>query len=201
MTDEQKALSTFGKWDLAHKNALSEVQRALQGAPELAALTAYLMETDANPYGFMPKGWEGAAQTSTGFAAFLGVLHHALYDDGDISFPIVNGGPRIAFVWQREHNYAELVLSDTEKSFRREHGSTYEITFAAGALDFIERHRKHHSKEVREWFIEDAARHSVGFAVSVYQKYANFSWGWEEDPDVLQEIEARRGELKRLGVL
>ncbi len=147
MTDENRSPSTYEKWDLAHKNALSKVQRALTGPSELAALTAYLMETDANPWGFMPRGWEGSAETSTGFASFLGVLRHALYDDGDLSFPIVNGEPRIAFVCKHEDSYEDLVLSDTEKTFRTEHGRTYEITFATGALDFIERHRKYHSKE------------------------------------------------------
>lgn len=143
-----------------HQEALAAIEQfRTHSEPEMRAITEYLLETDANPYSFLPNGWGSALDTSTSFDRFLSVIHHALYDDGDISFPIVNGAPRMAFVWRNEDNYANYVLSDTEKNLQEMYGTEYKIEQCQGVMDWIARHREYQRRMIRraveEEFYED----------------------------------------------
>lgn len=160
--------------------------------PEMRALVDLLLETEANPYGFLPEAWASCTESSSGMYGLLNNIHHSLYDDGDISFPIVNGEPRIAFVWKGEDNYANYVLSETEKYCRDQRGSEYDIEFCADALDFIARHKEYHRKDIQRCFILDAAMRGISFAVEHYSKYANFDPDWEFDDAIMDKIMKRR---------
>ena len=160
--------------------------------PEMRALTELLLETEANPWGFLPEAWASCTESSSGMYGLLNNIHHALYDDGDISFPVVNGQPRISFVWQHEDNYANYVLSETEKHCRDQYGSEYDIEFCKDALDFVARHKEYHRKDIQKCFIVDAAMLGLTFAVDHYSKYANFDSDWEFDDAIMDQIIKRR---------
>ena len=160
--------------------------------PEMRALTELLLETEANPWCYLPEYWAGCTESSSGMYALLNNIHHALYDDGDISFPIVNGRPQIVFVWKNEKNYADYVLSETQKQFRDERGVEYEIEFCKDALDFVARHKEFHRTDIQRCFILDAAMHGITFAVNHYCEYANFDSDWEFDDIIIDKIMKRR---------
>lgn len=176
-----------------HQEALASIESYRNSDyPDMRAITEYLLETDANPYGFLPHHWAGAMETSTGFNSLLNMIHHALYDDGDISFYKINGEPRIAFVWRHEENYADYVLSEQEKDMRTRWGSEYTVEQCKDVMDWIAQHKEYHRKDIRCWYIQDAARQGWEFATERYSRYANFDPDWEFDDAVVAEVEKIR---------
>jgi len=86
--DIQEIAST---WREANEEAIRTVTRLVYGTGEdyekafqLLALT--ITTTDVNPWSFMPRGWEGAKESAQTYESFLHMLHHAMCDDGDVSF-------------------------------------------------------------------------------------------------------------------
>jgi hypothetical protein len=98
-------------------------------------------------------------------------IHHALVDDGDICFPVVNGEPHIAFIWKGEKDIEKYILSESDKlrmdtynftmkSFGKEE-EKLEITFLKDVYEFTEAFDKHEAedkircekidKEMEEW--------------------------------------------------
>jgi hypothetical protein len=177
-----------------HQEALALIEQCRHNAdePEMRAITEHLLDTDANPYSFLPEGWAGHMETSTGFASLLRTIHHAIYDDGDISFPIVNSEPRIAFVWRHEENYTDYVLSEQEKDLRKRWNSEYKVEQCKDVMEFIKMHREYHRNDVQRCFIQDAARQGWEFAVEHYSRYAKFDPDWEFDEEVVSKVEKIR---------
>ncbi len=185
-----------------HQNALKEIQDFLNDeCPEMRAITKLLLETDVNPYGFLPKEFASGFNTSSGVASLLHVIHHALVDDGEISFPVVNGEPRIIFISRWEDNYEEYVLNETEKHFKRERGNTYIIERCGDVFDFIEKFEEYNSNEVKRWFITESARFGINVAVELYSRYAKFDPEWEFDEEVLKKIEELSQKYIKAGIL
>lgn len=172
-----------------HQKALKQIQGFLNGEEEMRAITKLLLETDANQYAFLPENFANVFETSSGFASLLHMIHHALVDDGDISFPLVNGEPRIRFVSRWEDNYEQYALNETEKHFKLERGNTYTVEQCKDVFDFIEKFEEYHSNQVLLWFINDSSRFGIDFAVKHYSKYAKFNPDWEFDDKILEEIE------------
>ena len=173
-----------------HRDALASIENFRKSSePEMQAITEYLLETEANTYGFLPHKWAGHVETSTGFAILLSMIHHALYDDGDISFPVVNGEPRIAFVWRNEENYADHVLSEQEKDLRERWNSEYNVEQCKDVMEFIDMHKEYHRDDIQRCFIQDAARQGWEFAVEHYSRYAKFDPDWEFDKEVVAKVE------------
>lgn len=185
-----------------HQDSLKTIKSFLDDeSPEMRAITKLLCETDVNPYSFLPHEFANGFNTSSGFESLLHMIHHALVDDGEISFPVVNGEPRIIFVSAYEHNYEDYALNETEKYFKQKRGNTYNIEVCASVFDFIELFEDYNSVEVRRWFIADASRRGIDFAVEHYSCYARFNPAWEFDDTILAEIARKRNELRALGIV
>lgn len=185
------------KMEEVHRKALDSIDRCLKdhSKPELQVLAQFLLETEENPYGFLQEHWAPALSTSTGFDSLLCHIHHALYDDGEISFPIVNGRPRIAFVWKNEDNYADYVLSETERGMRDRHGSEYRIEHCNDVYDFINRFNEAYRKDIRNHYIQTAARFGFQMAEDQYSNYEHFDYDWQDNPDVIAQVNKIRAAL------
>ena len=184
-----------------HQTNLKEIQDCLNDeCEEMRAITNLLLETDANPYSFLPDEWAAVFDTSHGFAWLLRMIYHALVDDGEISFPIVNGEPRIRFVSRWEDNYEQYALSDAEKHFKRERGNTYNIEQCKDVFDFVDKFSTFNTNEVKRWFITESARFGIDFAVKHYSNYAKFNPDWEFDDQILEEIEEVRQRYFKAGL-
>lgn len=88
-----------------------------QDHPQMGGLVRWMMETETNPYGYLPSHYAGSLSSAEAFAGLLHMIQYSLYDDGDITFVTVNGEPRIVFAWKHEDNFRDLVLYDQEKEF------------------------------------------------------------------------------------
>lgn len=184
-----------------HQKSMKQIHDFLNDeCSEMKAITKLLLETDVNPYGFIHHELAKVFETSHGFASLLNMIYHALVDDGDISFPVVNGEPRIRFVSRWEDNYEQYALSETEKRFKLERGNTYTVEQCKDVFEFIEKFEEYHSNELLSWFISDSSMFGIDFAVKHYSKYAKFNPDWEFDDEILEEIESISQRYNRSGL-
>ncbi len=186
-------MKKFEEFEKAHQDAMRDIKEySTKSQSEMMAITNYLLKTEDNPYSFLPKGWEGSIATSTDFLSLLNVIHHALFDDGDISFPIVNGEPRIALVSRHTENYLDFILTDNEIKDLKSGKKQYTVKQCKDVLDFIEKHQEYFKNQVKNWFTNDAAREGLDFALEYYQKYSNFDQKWQFDQNIIQKIQSIR---------
>jgi hypothetical protein len=116
--------------------------------PEMRRLTRWLIDTDANPYGFLMWSNAAAFDNAQGFARLLDVIHHALVDDGEISFVAVQGRPMIVFANRDEIGNVELRMSvEIERDERLGVGVRIEILDGIEAFITRQERRDAHLEE------------------------------------------------------
>jgi hypothetical protein len=69
----------FARFEKAYNEALATINCFLSdnSTNDLRKLTAWLMETDANPYSFLPHEWAGSLGSAESFARLLYFIHLA----------------------------------------------------------------------------------------------------------------------------
>lgn len=177
----------MNRFEIFQKNyneAITNINRFLhipknQHDYSMVSLVKWMMETDANPYSYLPHNWAGSTNNAEMFSSLLHTIHHALYDDGDITFVTVNGEPRIVFVWKHEENFRNYVLSDTEKDIENRHGEEqYEIAVLdIEPGEFGPLYDRYQKEWLKECFITDAAR-DIEWAATAYRKYKCWDNDW-----------------------
>lgn len=183
-----KRFETFQK---RYDKAVAEIQGFLNDSRDpMSPLVHWMMETDVNPYGFLPENWAGHTESAESFSSLLRVISHALHDDGDMTFVSVNDSPRIVFEnrWDIAA-YRKLALSQTEQNAEERIGRvhyTVEILDIKPAefgslVDAYER------KQLRRYFMKDADMHGLEFAVKHYE--SNRFW----NPDWIEEFKQEFG--------
>lgn len=174
--------SKFEKFEASYKEAVTQIKQFLEETkhePSMRGLVKWMMETDANPYAYLPHAWAGSTGSAESFVSLLNHIHHAVYDDGDITFVTVNGEPRIVFVWRHQENFRDYVLSEQEKHMEKRFASEYEIKVLGIQPDeFGPLYDKHFTERLKDWFMNDAETHGVDFAVTHYRAYKQFDTSW-----------------------
>lgn len=95
--------------------------------PQMHELALWMLETEHNPYGYLDQSCAYYTRTAEGFETLLHLIHHALYDDGDITFITVNQEPRLVLTCKYEDNFNNLVLHQIERDMQERHGTKYEV--------------------------------------------------------------------------
>ncbi len=175
----------FQAFQKNYDNAIENIKSFLEPSkydPPMHELVKWMMETDANPYSYLPHHWAGCVASAEMFSSLLRNIHHALYDDGDIAFVTVNGEPRIVFVWKHEDNFHNYVLTDTEKDIVNRHGK---VSYTIEVLDikpseFGPLYDSWHQNWLKECFLGDAHR-DVEQAADHYRKYRLWDESWVEE--------------------
>lgn len=172
----------------AYKQAVVQIKKYLND-PVMYEVTNWLLTAETDLFSALPKGW-GNLYSAQDCETLLGTIHHALVDDGEISFPVVRGEPRIAFVsqWetnvdeyiltdaekefisQWETNVDEFILTDAEKEFKQRFGMSIEITFLNTIQEFISARTLWEANKEKQYFVADAARFGIEFAKKHYPK-------------------------------
>ena len=152
---------------------------------EMRELVNWLLTTDANPYAFLPEEWAHSLNAAESFADLLHYIHHAVYDDGDITFVTVNGEPRIVFANQYDDNFRDRALTNQEKEIEKRtiFGKlrTYEVSILnISPNEFGHLYDAFNLKDLQRCFSIDAGRLGVKFATDTYSKYACFTSDWIE---------------------
>jgi hypothetical protein len=179
-------MKKFQEFQKAHDDAIITINSFLQPSkyePDMSPLVKWMMETDANPYSYLPEGWANSLSTATGFAGLLHHISHALYDDGEITFVKVNGEPRITFVWRHEDNFRNYVLSEQEKQFEERFGDgdRYDIeVLDIKPAEFGPLYDAYQRDWIKQCFINDASR-GIEWAAECYRKYQCWDDAWIEE--------------------
>lgn len=169
--------------------------------PQINGLVQWMLETDANPYAYLPYAWASSLYTAESFADLLDYIHHAVYDDGGITFVTVNDEPRIVFAHQHEENFRDHVLNDHEKRIEKylifgEHPS-YDIrVLDIEPNEFGMLYDAFQSEEIKKCFINDAAHNGVEWAVNIYRKYHCWDENWITE--CREEIKAAKNILSNI---
>lgn len=175
-----------------YHTAIKRIQE-YESDPTMAAITKWILTTDENLFSVFPVGWN-ILYSAQDCELLLDTIHHALVDDGDISFPVVNGEPRIAFVSRWEDNIDAFILSDAEKEFARRFGREHEITFLDSIDDFIEQRIQYAANLIKKYFVQDAARFGIDFAKENYPTVTNEQIvEWQSEIDERIKLQQRMG--------
>ena len=127
MSTYQERLTVFRK---NFDKALEEIAYFLKPTsyePRMHELVKWMLETDANPYSYLPSDWGEALENAQLFVELLHLIHHALYDDGDICFVSVNGQPRIVFHDPHDIGIHRSALTEQERYALEQFGRRHEV--------------------------------------------------------------------------
>jgi hypothetical protein len=172
---EIQATNKFESFQLQYDTAIKTVQTMLSN-PDMKQITQFLLDTDVCPYDIFHEDFAKMMSYAEGFTGVLHLIHHALVDDGDICFPVVDGQPMIAFCDEQDF-VIETVLS---KAFRSCRGKQKEpiIVFIDTIDEFIREAKAFHKTTVKRQFMFDARRQGLDFAIECYNHYNDFSDDW-----------------------
>ncbi len=171
-------MTRFDEFKKNYEEAVEDIKQFLvHEDKEMNHLANWLYSTRHNPYGiFCNAEWASSMSSAEMFANLLSHIHHALLDDGDISFPVINGNPRIAFIHRHENNVAEYVLN---KSEQRRHDNI--ITWLDDAFQFTQAFDENEVTQLKKHFLNDVKRFGLEFASKHYQSKPGFSNVWIEE--------------------
>lgn len=145
---------------------------------EYKHLINWLVSFRWNPYVlFANQGWASSLNNAESFSGLLSAIHHAMVDDGDICFPVVNGSPRIAFVWKNEDNVEKYVCMEREK------GNANEISFLKDAYEFTAAYDEYQTNQLRKCVKSDLKRFDKEFVLKNYSYTVGFNKEWVDDPN------------------
>ncbi len=145
-------------WRQRFEAALERIERFRNDENnDMRLITRWLMETDANPYGFLQKSHARCLESAEDFAGLLHAIHHALVDDGEICFVAVNGRPMIAFANRDEIGCVEL-RSEVEQMAAEKRGIETTYDFIDGVAAFIDRHNRYEAHRAAHIALADLRR-------------------------------------------
>ena len=185
-------MSRIAAFKETHQKALEYIEQCkTSDREELRILTNWLLETDSNPYALFGDdgNWMGTAEN---FAGLLHTFNHALNDDGDLCFPVVNGEPRIRFVskWDALDHPKQYVLTSQERQmdepgtiyrqFREipDDQSIFEISVITDVKEFITVLEASQTADLRRYFMNDAEDFGLEFAAERYQGKRLYNPEW-----------------------
>jgi hypothetical protein len=167
-----------------YDEAIELINKFLQTSkyePQINGLVQWMLETDANPYSYLPHNWAGSTTSAEAFASLLRMISHAVYDDGDITFVKVDGEPRIVFASEHEDDFRDYVLSEQEKAIEAQWSGKYIIqVLDIKPNEFGAIYDSYYITQVKQWFMDDAETITLERAVEHYEKYKAFDPAWIE---------------------
>ncbi|MBY3155244.1 hypothetical protein HFO56_23255 [Rhizobium laguerreae] len=111
---------------------------------DMRLVTQWLLNTESNPYDFLMWSDARSFESAESFSGLLHMIHHALVDDGEITFVAVNGRPMIVFANEHEIGNVEL-RSEVERQIAERRGLETTVEIIAGVPAFIERRERYES--------------------------------------------------------
>lgn len=175
-------MSRFQKFDDSYQKAIKTIEHFLdtEDAEGINVLAKWMMDTDANPYAYLPDHWAGCIGSAEQFAGLLHTIHHAVYDDGDITFVTVNNEPRIIFVYPEDDDMLKkYALSDTERDISKRIGREYDIkVIDITPREFGALYDAYQKVDLMKCFSIDAGRNGIATALDWYKEYNCFSSDW-----------------------
>ena len=142
---------SWKKIDEYRKNfeeAIAEIELAMNTDNSIQPLVRWLMCSEASPYSYLQRSRAGLTNTAEGMLDLINEIHHAVYDDGDITFVLFNGCPVIIFACQHEADFTDKVVKAFSHASDRHKSYTVEVV-EDSISEFVDRLRDYFEKEMR----------------------------------------------------
>lgn len=123
-------------WLNKTEKSIHDIEKILYSNPkkyeeEFYKLVHWIIDTNINHYTFMPKDWENAMDDACEFNSFLHNVHHAMVDDGEMTFvKVKDHGSFIVFADKNEDYFQSIVekhLQNLGDTIKRHYESTVSI--------------------------------------------------------------------------
>lgn len=175
----------FEKFEKGYNDAIGRIKR-YQEDKDVGDLVNWLLNTDENPYSYLDDSHAHLLSTAEGFSFLVTILHHALVDDGEVTFLSVDGQPQILFVNQYD-------LKDY-KEFKRKDYKIVEVNGKPKLVDelvdsdivifnnyheWIDAIEIYATKELKRCYLRDKECHGEEFATKHYSQYKRFNPEWK----------------------
>lgn len=166
-------MNRFEIWESTYKEYVEEAKRILALDSETGHLCRWIFNTKDNPYSFMGEN-ASMIDTPNGFVGLCNTIHHALVDDGDITFFVLDGEPQFAFIDRHEPDFVDKVtpsfIKDMHVRLEQLMGKTYipKLIVLQDAFEFTKLRDEYRKKDIKRCFLGDAKRFGVQFAVEHY---------------------------------
>ena len=164
------------------EEAIAEIELAMNTDNSIQPLVRWLMCSEASPYGYLPRSRAGLTNTAEGMLDLINEIHHAVYDDGDITFVLFNGCPVIIFACQHEVDFADKVVKAFSHASDRRKSYTVEVV-EDSISEFVDRLQNYHEKNMRRHFITTVSMYGAEFAKEHYSGYS-----WYDKLDIEQRL-------------
>lgn len=179
-------MTKFDKFKKSYDEAIETINQFMEAPESMTELTKWLMTTDANPHSYLTQSWAGMSETAEGMADLLNYIHHAVVDDGDITFVKVDGEPRIVFAHPSDDYFRDVVLNSQEKQFEERRAKIGMGRIDIQVLDikpndFGKVYDEYQKEQVKKWFLSDAKRQGVEFAKEHYKEFNCWDEAWVEE--------------------
>lgn len=163
-------MNKFEKWELVYLEAIKSVEHHLHSEGEYGDFCRWLYKTEINPYS-LNKEWGGAFETITGFSTLCDVIHHAINDDGDITFYQQEGQPpAFIFIHRTEDCFRDKALHVPFHIALNKNNDNIKISFFDNAYEFMKAADDYAKAWIRKCFITDARRLGSEFAIKHYSE-------------------------------
>lgn len=185
------------KFTRTHNNSLKNIEEILLDSehPELQALANLLTYSEINPYSYLPEEWANI-DSAQSLESLLKYISHALYDDGDICFPIVHGEPCIRFLSQYD-NVSDILKNELREfynlKFPYSENTTNKIIidfieninssleFCKDTFDFVTKLNAYHTYKLTKYVRLAYSTYGKEFVMKHYPEYADFDLEYLEN--------------------
>lgn len=181
----------FNEWQENYESALDLIKHYLEPdndrTPAMNGLVEWMINTDSNPYAYLPLEWSGSLNNATSFVKLLAQIHHALYDDGCIAFVTVNGEPRIVFANPYEDGFNDCVITANDRALsarRAEINGSDDINVTVLDIDpgeFGAVRDAYETARLKRGFAFEVARFGLDFALKNARRSKLFNPKWVEE--------------------
>lgn len=176
----------FNQWRNMTEDAIKSVIKytePVESAPGFSEFVNWALATQSSGYGWLPVEWGGSLGSAAGAEMLFSHIWHALYDDGDISFVVVNDAPRIVFVNRFDSDFSDKVLTQSDRMLAERRAkiggeTTPLVVLDCSIAEFCAIHDAYEEKCVRRAFAFEAARWGVEFAVKNASRWSFWNPDW-----------------------
>lgn len=174
-------LSNFEQLDINFKKQQEEylidldfIRKSIEEDSEFGRLCLHLFVTERHSKSIVNRGYY--KYNASSFSCLLHDIHHALYDDGEITFYLVDDEPRLSCEYDFE-------LKDCLSGDEKRSGEQYncEILNKIKIDDWIKLSEDYSVIEIKSNFLFDYQLHNNPELIKCYEKYKCFDLKWLEE--------------------
>lgn len=168
-----KKLKEFNK---SYKEDMIYIQKTISEDSEFGRFALHLLTTERNSSFIINSDYY--KDDANNFADLLRNIHHALMDDGEITFYLVDDVPRFSLEYNFDINNCLLSI---EKKLSEDLKDTIECQYNCKILnvsidDWIKLSEEYHIKNLKEMFLFDMELEHD--SLEYYRKYKDFNENW-----------------------